>query len=264
MPPLRPIHTLPPPPPNEGIHLLEILIQIIKEISIQEHVQFDVDCSATLCTEPYTNTPPGSPCGCVWPMQIGLRLSVSLYTFFPLVSELAAEIAAGVFVKQSQVRVIGANAANQQPDKTVVLIDLVPLGEKFDNTTAFLTYQRFWHKKVSVKASYFGKYEVLYVRYPGLPQSPPSGDSGIDNEPYYSNSNDARTVKPIGVDVQNIQHKDRISGGMIAIIALSTTVAVVLCVATAWILLLRRNDGVCQPKPTPHALVSSLNKPSGK
>ncbi|XP_022960694.1 receptor-like serine/threonine-protein kinase ALE2 [Cucurbita moschata] len=238
MPPLRPIHTLPPPPPNE-------------------------DCSATQCTEPYTNTPPGSPCGCVWPMQIGLRLSVSLYTFFPLVSELAAEIAAGVFVKQSQVRVIGANAANQQPDKTVVLIDLVPLGEKFDNTTAFLTYQRFWHKKVSVKASYFGKYEVLYVRYPGLPQSPPSGDSGIDNEPYYSNSNDARTVKPIGVDVQNIQHKDRISGGMIAIIALSTTVAVVLCVATAWILLLRRNDGVCQQKPTPHALVSSLNKPSG-
>lgn len=196
-------------------------------------------------------------------MQIGLRLSVSLYTFFPLVSELAAEIAAGVFVKQSQVRIIGANAANQQPDKTVILIDLVPLGEKFDNTTAFLTYQRFWHKKVSIKASYFGNYEVLYVRYPGLPQSPPSGDSGLDNEPYFGNSNDARAVKPIGVDVQNRQHKDRLSGGMIAIVALSTTVAVVLCVATAWILLFKRNDGLCQPKPTPHVSLSSLNKPSG-
>ncbi|KAL0558501.1 hypothetical protein IC582_003075 [Cucumis melo] len=237
-PKMSPIHTLPPPPPNE-------------------------DCFTTQCIEPYTNTPPGSPCGCVWPMQIGLRLSVSLYTFFPLVSELAAEIAAGVFVKQSQVRIIGANAANQQPDKTVILIDLVPLGEKFDNTTAFLTYQRFWHKKVSIKASYFGNYEVLYVRYPGLPQSPPSGDSGLDNEPYFGNSNDARAVKPIGVDVQNRQHKDRLSGGMIAIVALSTTVAVVLCVATAWILLFKRNDGLCQPKPTPHVSLSSLNKPSG-
>lgn len=100
-------------------------------------------------------------------MQVGLRLSVALYTFFPLVSELAAEIAAGVFMKQSQVRIIGANAA-QQPEKTVVLIDLVPLGEKFDNTTAFLTYERFWHKQVVIKSSYFGAYEVLYVRYPGI------------------------------------------------------------------------------------------------
>lgn len=196
-------------------------------------------------------------------MQIGLRLSVSLYTFFPLVSELAAEVAAGVFVKQSQVRIIGANAANQQPDKTVVLIDLVPLGEKFDNTTAFLTYQRFWHKKVSIKDSYFGDYEVLYVRYPGLPPSPPSGESQMDSEPYTSNSNNARTVKPIGVDIQNRQHKERISGGMIAIIALSTTVAVVLCIAIAWILIFRHNDGVCQLKPTPHVSLSSLNKPSG-
>lgn len=100
-------------------------------------------------------------------MQVGLRLSVALYTFFPLVSELAGEIAAGVFMKQSQVRIIGANAA-EQPDKTVVRTDLVPLGEKFDNTTAFLTYQRFWHKQVVIKSSYFGDYEVLYVRYPGI------------------------------------------------------------------------------------------------
>lgn len=100
-------------------------------------------------------------------MQVGLRLSVALYTFFPLVSELAGEIAAGVFMKQSQVRIIGANAA-EQPDKTVVRTDLVPLGEKFDNTTAFLTYQRFWHKQVVIKSSYFGDYEVLYVHYPGI------------------------------------------------------------------------------------------------
>lgn len=101
-------------------------------------------------------------------MQVGLRLSVALYTFFPLVSELATEIASGVFMRQSQVRIMGANAASQQPEKTVVLIDLVPLGEKFDNTTALLTYHRFFHKQILIKSSYFGDYEVLYVRYPGI------------------------------------------------------------------------------------------------
>lgn len=98
---------------------------------------------------------------------MGLRLSVSLYTFFPLVSELASELASGIFMKQSQVTIVGANAANQQPDKTVVLINLAPLGEKFDNSTAFLTSHRFWHKKVVLKASYFGDYDVLYLNYPG-------------------------------------------------------------------------------------------------
>jgi hypothetical protein len=101
-------------------------------------------------------------------LRVGLRLSISLYTFFPLVSELASELASGIFMKQSQVRIMGANAANQQPDKTVVLIDLVPLEEKFDNTTAFFTSDMFWHKKVVIKASYFGYYDVLYVNYPGI------------------------------------------------------------------------------------------------
>lgn len=101
-------------------------------------------------------------------MQVGLRLSVALYTFFPLVSELATEIASGVFMRQSQVRIMGANAASQQPEKTVVLIDLVPLGEKFDNTTALLTSHRFFHKQILIQSSYFGDYEVLYVRYPGI------------------------------------------------------------------------------------------------
>lgn len=126
-----------------------------------------LDCSALVCTEPNTNTPPGSPCGCVLPMQVELRLSVALYTFFPLVTEFAKEIASGVFMVQSQVRIMGANAASQQPEKTIVLIDLVPLGEKFDNTTAFLTYQRFWSKEVVINNSFFGDYEVIYVKYPG-------------------------------------------------------------------------------------------------
>ncbi|XP_024017134.1 receptor-like serine/threonine-protein kinase ALE2 isoform X2 [Morus notabilis] len=233
-----PLRAFPPPPPNE-------------------------DCSATICTEPYTNTPPGSPCGCVLPIQVGLRLSVALYTFFPLVAELAQEIAAGVFIKQSQVRIIGANAANQQPDKTVVLVDLVPLGERFDNTTAFLTYQRFWNKQVTIQVSYFGDYEVLYVRYPGLPPSPPSAGGIIDDGPYPGTDSNARTIKPFGVDVPKKHHKKGLSNGIIAIIALSSSLAVILCSAVAWIFLFKRRDKVSQQGPTQKVMQPSLSKPSG-
>ncbi|KAG5225547.1 receptor serine/threonine-protein kinase [Salix suchowensis] len=214
MPPLPPLHTLPPPPPNE-------------------------DCSTTVCTEPYTNTPPGSPCHCVLPMQVGLGVSVALYTFFPLVSELAQEIAAGIFMKQSQVRIIGANAPNRQPEKTI-----------FDNTTAFLTYQRFWHKQVVINPSFFGDYEVLYVRYLGLPPSPPMASSGIaiiDDGPYSGNDNNPGMIKPLGVDVHKRKRKDGLTGGIIAIIALSGSVALVLFSAVAWVLLFKHRDHASQP-----------------
>ncbi|KAA8534836.1 hypothetical protein F0562_029722 [Nyssa sinensis] len=170
-PHLPPIQALPPPPPNE-------------------------DCTAITCTEPLTNSPPGSP-----------------------------EIAVGVFMKQSQVRIMGANAASQDPEKTIVLIDLVPLGDKFDNTTAYLTYQRFWHKQVVIKTSFFGDYEVLYVHYAGLPPSPPSAPSSIiiDGVPYSGRDNNGRTIHPLGVDVRRKQHKDGFSGGIIAIIVFIAT-----------------------------------------
>ncbi|KAK1260027.1 Receptor-like serine/threonine-protein kinase ALE2 [Acorus gramineus] len=117
-----------------------------------------------------------------------------------LVSELAQEIAAGVFMSQSQVRIMGANAATDQPDKTIVLIDLVPLGQSFDNTTSLLTFEKFWHKQIGIKSSFFGKYEVFYVRYPGLPPSPP-GPSNINVEDGpFANNNNGRTIQPLGVD----------------------------------------------------------------
>ncbi|KAK8654712.1 hypothetical protein V6N13_107315 [Hibiscus sabdariffa] len=239
-PSLPRVMSFPPPPPNE-------------------------DCSTTICTDPYTNTPPGSPCGCVLPMQVGLRLSVALYTFFPLVSELAGEIAAGVFMKPSQVRIMGANAASEQPEKTLVLIDLVPLGEKFDNTTAFITYNRFWHKQVAIKSSLFGDYEVLYVRYLGLPPSPPlPPDAGmIDGGPYPGNDNNARAIKPLGVDVHGKQQKNVLSGGVIAIIVLSGLVVVVLCSAFAWVLLFKRRDEASQRATTPQHPLTPHAKPSG-
>ncbi|KAA8523248.1 hypothetical protein F0562_009671 [Nyssa sinensis] len=161
-------------------------------------------------------------------MQVGLRLSVALYAFFPLVSELAEEIAVGVFMKQSQVRIIGANAASQDQEKTIVLIDLVPVGEKFDNNIAYLTYQKFWQKQVAIKNSFFGDYEVLYVCYQGLPPSPPSAPSSIsiiDGGPFSAHDTNARTIHPLGVDVRRKQHKDGLSGSVIAIIVLSAAVA---------------------------------------
>nr|XP_016490734.1 PREDICTED: receptor-like serine/threonine-protein kinase ALE2 isoform X6 [Nicotiana tabacum] len=236
----HPFQALPPPPPNE-------------------------DCASLACAEPFTNGPPKTPCVCVLPMRVGLRLSVALYTFFPLVSELATEIAVGVFIDPSQVRIMGANSASQYPEKTIVLIDLVPLGEKFDNTTAFLTSQRFWHKQVLIKASLFGDYDVLYVQYPGLPPSPPSAASDIDtigSRPYPGDNN-GRTIQPLGVDVSGQRHKSGPNRSVIAVIVLSASVAVILCCAVAWVLLFRHRDRGCQSDPTPPTTLPSLAKSSG-
>lgn len=124
------------------------------------------DCGQT-CPEPLTSAPFGSPCGCVIPMRIELLLGVSVYAIFPVVNELEIEIAAGTYLKQSQVSIIGASADSLNQEKTVVGINLVPLGEKFDNTTATLTYQRFLQKKVLLNRNLFGDYDVMYVSYPG-------------------------------------------------------------------------------------------------
>ncbi|TMX01278.1 hypothetical protein EJD97_024785 [Solanum chilense] len=236
----HPFQALPPPPPNE-------------------------DCASLACAEPFTNGPPKAPCVCVLPMRIGLRLSVALYTFFPLVSELATEVSVGVFMDKSQVRIMGANSASQYPEKTIVLIDLVPLGEKFDNTTAFVTSQRFWHKQVVIKSSLFGDYDVLYVQYPGLPPSPPSAASDIDtisSQPYPGDNN-GRTIQPLGVDVRGQQHKSGPSRSVIAVIVLSASVAVILCCAVAWVLLFRHRDHGYQLEPTPPTTLPSLAKSSG-
>lgn len=126
------------------------------------------DCSPLTCTDPLTNSLPGSPCTCVLPIKVGLRLSIGLYDFFPVVSKLAQEISSGISMKQSQVRIMGANADTEEPEKkTVVIIYLVPKGQTFDHTIAYQTYLRFWHKQVVLSSSDFGNYDVLYVEYPG-------------------------------------------------------------------------------------------------
>ncbi|KAG0499284.1 hypothetical protein HPP92_003975 [Vanilla planifolia] len=212
----QPIRALPPPPPN-------------------------LNCGSMTCQEPFANPPPGSPCMCVLPIRVGLRLGVALYTFFPLVSEFALEIASGVFMKQSQVRIMGANTATEDPEKTITLIDLVPLGKHFDNTTVFLTYDKFWHKQVAIQSSYFGEYDVLYVLYPGLPPAPPTASAYINvNGGAYGNGNNAGAIKPLGVDVR--QKKRKLGGSLVAIVVLSSVIALVLLLGAVWLLLLKRRD----------------------
>lgn len=120
-----------------------------------------------ICMEPLTATPFGSPCGCVFPMKVRLLLDVAPFAVFPVMSELEGELAAGTYLEQSQVKIMGASADTQNQGRTMVDINLVPLGEKFDNTTAILIYQRFRHNKVPLNETIFGSYEVIYISYPG-------------------------------------------------------------------------------------------------
>ncbi|KAG7014016.1 Receptor-like serine/threonine-protein kinase ALE2 [Cucurbita argyrosperma subsp. argyrosperma] len=172
---------LPPPPPNG-------------------------DCTIS-CTEPLTYTPPGMPCGCVWPIQVKISLDVAVYTFFPLVSELAEEIA--------------------------------------------------------IKASLFGRYQVLDVKYPGLPPSPPSaplGTSSINDGLNTSNTNAGNAIKPLGVDVPR-RRKEGLGRNMIVVITISSFTAFVMCVGLAWVCLLRCRVPAHHPAQVPHNLMASPAKP---
>ncbi|XP_010684802.2 receptor-like serine/threonine-protein kinase ALE2 [Beta vulgaris subsp. vulgaris] len=128
-----------------------------------------------ICLDPLTSTPIGTPCGCVFPMKVRLLLSIAVYALFPEVNELEIEVASGTYLKHSQVQIVGATADSQNQERTLVDINLVPLGEKFDNTTAILTYERLRRKEVPLNRTLFGDYDVIYVNYPGIPSSFPSG-----------------------------------------------------------------------------------------
>ncbi|XP_057534329.1 receptor-like serine/threonine-protein kinase ALE2 isoform X2 [Amaranthus tricolor] len=121
-----------------------------------------------ICPDPLASTPIGTPCGCVIPMKVELLLSIAVYALFPVVNELEIEVASGTYLKHSQVQIVGAAADTQNQERTLVTINLVPLGEKFDNTTAVLTYERLRRKEVPLNRTLFGNYDVVYVNYPGM------------------------------------------------------------------------------------------------
>lgn len=86
---------------------------------------------------------------------------------FPLVSELATELADGLFLQTSQIRIVGANAVEPNQDETDVTVDFVPLDSEFGNTTAQLLASRLWSGQVPLDETIFGNYLVIFVRYPG-------------------------------------------------------------------------------------------------
>ncbi|XP_042424177.1 uncharacterized protein LOC122011845 isoform X2 [Zingiber officinale] len=233
-PKMRPIHALPPPPPN-------------------------LDCTPPSCRDPYTNSRPGSPCTCVLPMNVGLRLSIPLITFFPWVFDFAQEIASGTSIEQSQVRIMGANAANELPDKTDVLIDLLPFGDQFENSTVFSISQKFWHKELFINSSLFGDYLVLYVTYPGLP-SPPMAPGSIDNHGSSGGDSSSRTLHPFAVDVGKREGKQNHS--IVAILVLSAVITSILCIGVVWILLLKYRTR-SRLSQAPQGLRNSLTKEAG-
>ncbi|KAK9146186.1 hypothetical protein Sjap_006089 [Stephania japonica] len=208
-------------------------------------------CDQLVCSEPLTSTPIGSPCGCVNPMQVELNLGVAPYAVFPLVEELEIEVAAGTYLKQSQVRIMGASADMQDQGKTIVDIDLVPLGEKFDSTTALLTYERIWQKKVPINMTLFGAYEVVYIRYPGLPSSPSSGSlmgpSGSEENPIVANV---------------VKKNHKMNARTISIITLSAFVLLLVCFTAVCILLKCKRQGYPSPAVGP-SYTSSITKRSG-
>ncbi|XP_021716443.1 receptor-like serine/threonine-protein kinase ALE2 [Chenopodium quinoa] len=226
------------------------------------------DCTSITCVEPMTYTPSGSSCGCVWPMQVRLRLNIALYRFFPLVSKLAADISSSLSFNQSQVRIMGANAASQQLEKTTVLVNLVPLDGKFKHAAAFSLYEKFWRKQIHVNPNFFGAYDVLDVHYPGLPPSPPSLSSNlaaIDDHPFPANfkGNGGSSSKPLGVDIPRTQTTGGRDRSMQAVIIISAITAFLTCAGIAWILIARHRCSGPHPEEALMTEVSSFTKPSG-
>ncbi|MCH92486.1 receptor-like serine/threonine-protein kinase ALE2-like, partial [Trifolium medium] len=211
-------------------------------------------CDQT-CTDPLTSTPFGSPCGCVFPMKVRLTLDVAPYAVFPVMTELEYEVALGTYLEQSQVVIMGATADNQNQGRTIVDINLVPLGEKFDNTTAALTYERFWHKKVPLNRSIFGDYAVVYITYPGIPSSPPY-ETSIGSGP----SQNADGSLPVSADFASKNQKMNLR--TIIIVALSSFVLLLVLVAACSVTLKWRKTRGPSSAVGP-AFTSSLNKRSG-
>uniref|UniRef100_A0A7N0TW67 Protein kinase domain-containing protein n=1 Tax=Kalanchoe fedtschenkoi TaxID=63787 RepID=A0A7N0TW67_KALFE len=217
----------------------------------------NTDCSSISCGDPLTYAASGSPCGCVLPIKVQLQLNVALYTFFPLVSVLAREIAANTTLKRSQVRIMGADASDQQRDKTIVLVYLIPLGKEFDKAMAMSTYLKFWRKQILVDSKQFGAFDVLYVHYPGLPPSPPSPLSSNAAVVKNPNNGSSAPLKPLGVDVPKTKQKDSMHGSTIFIIALSSFTIFSICMAFTAVLLYKQ--GCCSRQRyelTPEAPVS--------
>lgn len=211
-------------------------------------------CGQT-CLEPLTATPVGTPCGCVFPMKIRLLLSIAVYALFPEVNELAVEIASGTYLKQNQVQIVGATADVQNQERTLVDINLVPLSEKFDNTTATLTYERLWRKEVPLNKTLFGAYDVIYVNYPGIPSPFPSGSD-------IGSPTGSAGDRQYPITANFISKNQKMSAKVVFVIVFSAVVLVVACLAAISIVIKLRKARKPSNAVGP-VFASSINKKTG-
>lgn len=119
------------------------------------------------CEDGYANAPSGAPCGCVIPMTARLKLKIGFEKLLTLVNALAKELSDSLLLHQSQVHIVGANAVEQFQDNTDVTVQIVPLADAFDNTTASFLASQIWEHGVKLNESLFGLYKVISVHYPG-------------------------------------------------------------------------------------------------
>jgi hypothetical protein len=64
-------------------------------------------------------------------------------------------------------------------------------------------------------------------------------------------------MKPLGVDVG--RPKRKVNGSLIAIAVLSTVIALILCTAAAWLLILKLRDS----DDNPHSAIPKISRSSG-
>ncbi|OEL29659.1 Receptor-like serine/threonine-protein kinase ALE2, partial [Dichanthelium oligosanthes] len=206
-------------------------------------------CSSYTCTEPLTATPIGSPCGCVEPISVTIDLDVASYLLFMRIAELEVEVAAGTFLKQSQVKIMGAGASIQDDQKTRVTIYLVPLREHFDTYTASLISDRFRDKKVQINSSIFGDYKVINISYHGLQSLSPSLPGGLDP---------SGTEDPITAAVPNQKKRHKKSDIWIIVVVSGSSFGLLLTCAVILILIVKRKKlgwlhNAISPATTPAA-----------
>ncbi|KAE9619409.1 putative non-specific serine/threonine protein kinase [Lupinus albus] len=213
-----------------------------------------------ICTDPLTATPFGSPCGCVFPMKVRLILDIAPLPIFPVINQLEIEVASGTYLKQSQVRIMGVTADSENQGRTIVDINLVPLGEKFDDITFSVICERFWHKKVPLNKSLFGDFAVLSITYPEMPASAPHGTFARDGHhpnPRYG----AAGLIPFTANVISSENQ-KMCPRTIIIIALSSFVLLLVLVGALSILYkwrkVRRPSSAIGP-----AIATSLNTRPG-
>ncbi|XP_028765547.1 receptor-like serine/threonine-protein kinase ALE2 isoform X2 [Neltuma alba] len=187
-------------------------------------------------------------------MKVKLVLDVAPYAIFPLMNQLEIEVASGTYLEQSQVKIMGASADSQNQGRTVVDMNLVPLGEKFDNTTAVLIFERFWHKKVPLDKNLFGDYAVLSISYPGIPSSPPYGS--------YVGSGPSGSAGGLPITANFVNKSQKMNLRTIFIIALSAFVLMLVLIGAFSIVLkwrkIRNPSSAVGP-----AFTSSINKRFG-